>query len=341
MKSLNNLCRCFFLLPFTSALAADTSAIQSALLDERVVYGIPVATNRVTTISFPGPIAGIDAAGVTTDPKIPGQFQLAHTRGSSFLSVRALAPRAAANVNIRWGKHTYVLELAESPRPVLSFILETKPSSAGVQPAPVVSPTRLLALLDKAKAFPLLKQQQPEAVAQVDFATFTDPPNVTDFNDYEIRIEEVFRFNPEDTLVLQLQLKNKTETAIHYRPDSFALCVGNRLYQQSISDAAGLIPAKQEVSAYFAVTGTPDGGRNELSLKNTFSVLVERVANPPPAAVAQQATPTSPPSLTPEMEAGARQLLPQAIDEERNPGVRTNAPPPTSPAITNQPPGAP
>ena len=341
MKSLNNLCFCFFLLPFTSALAADTSAIQSALLDERVVYGIPVATNRVTTISFPGPIAGIDAAGVTTDPKIPGQFQLAHTRGSSFLSVRALAPKAAANVNVRWGKHTYVIELAESPRPVLSFILETKPSSAGVQPAPVVSPTRLLALLDKAKAFPLLKQQQPEAVAQVDFTTFTDPPNVTDFNDYEIRIEEVFRFNPEDTLVLQLRLKNKTETAIHYRPDSFALRVGNRLYQQSISDAAGLIPAKQEVSAYFAVTGTPDGGRNELSLKNTFSVLVERVANPPPAPVAQQATPTSPPSLAPETEVGARQLLPKAIDEERKPGVGTNVPPPMSPAITNQPPGAP
>jgi hypothetical protein len=29
-------------------------------------------------------------------------------------------------------------------------------------------------------------------------------------------------------------------------------------------------------TVYFAITGTPDGGRNELSLKNEFSVLVTR-----------------------------------------------------------------
>lgn len=282
MKSLNKLW--FYLLSLAPALGVETTAIQSALLDERAVYSVPVATNRVTTVSFPSPIAGIDAAGVTTDPKVPGQFQLAHTRGSSFFSVRALGRNATANVNVRWGKHTYVFELAESSLPVLSFILETKPSGSGVQPAPIISPTRLLALLDKAKAFPLLKQQHPEAVAQVDFVTFTEPPCVTDFDDYEIRVEEAFRFNPEDTLVFHLRLRNKTGTAIKYRPDSFALRVGSRLYQQSISDAAGLIPPKEEVTGYFAVTGTPDGARNELSLKNAFSVLVERLPNSLPAA---------------------------------------------------------
>lgn len=294
MKSLNRYW--FYLLSLSPALAADTTAIQSALLDERVVYSVPVATNRVTTISFPGPIAGIDAAGVTTDPKVTGQFQLAHTRGSSFFSVRALGRNATANVNVRWGKHTYVLELAESSLPVLSFILETKPSGPGVQPAPIISPTRLLALLDKAKTFPLLKQQHPEAVAQVDVVTFADQSCITDFNDYEIRVEESFRFNPEDTLVFHLRLRNKTENEIRYRPDSFSLRVGNRLYQQSISDAAGLIPPKEEVTAYFAVTGTPDGARNELSLKNAFSVLVERLPIPMPAA--SQST-TNQPGATP------------------------------------------
>jgi hypothetical protein len=29
--------------------------------------------------------------------------------------------------------------------------------------------------------------------------------------------------------------------------------------------------------AYFAVTGTPNGGRNELSTKNEFTVLLARV----------------------------------------------------------------
>src|ERR1051325_4191282 len=72
----------------TAATASDITPIQNALLDDRVVYTVPVSTNRVTTISFPGPISAIDAAGVTTDAKIPGLFQLAHTKGSAFLSVQ-------------------------------------------------------------------------------------------------------------------------------------------------------------------------------------------------------------------------------------------------------------
>src|SRR5258708_40346075 len=101
----------------TVALAHPPEAVQRVTLDERAVVSVPVATNRVTTISFPGPIAAIDAVGVTADGKTPGQFQLAHTKGSSFLSVRALAPRAASNLNIRWNKHTYVFELVESDTP--------------------------------------------------------------------------------------------------------------------------------------------------------------------------------------------------------------------------------
>lgn len=285
MKSLSKLI--VTLVP-VAVIAAQRNAIETAQLDDRVVYAIPVATNRVTTISFPGPIAAIDAAGVTTDPHMAGQFQLAHSRGSAFFSVRALASKASANVNVRWGKNTYVFQLEESGQPVLSFILDAKPASGGANHAPVVSSTRLLALLDKAKVFPLLKQQHPETVAAVDFVTFDKKPSLSEFDDYQIQIEESFRFNPEDTLVFHLRLKNKTENPIHYRPDSFSLRTGTRIYQQSISDAAGLIPPKGETTAYFAVTGTPDGGRNELSLKNEFTVLVERIPPLPGPASTNQ-----------------------------------------------------
>src|SRR5881628_1862383 len=172
-----------FLLAATVALAAPPEAIQRLTLDERVVITVPVATNRVTTISFPGPITAIDAVGVTADGKTPGQFQLAHTKGSSFLSVRALARKAATNLNIRWNKRTYVFELVESDVPVLALNLEDRVAADAVQPAPLVTPTRLLALLDKAKAFPLLKKQRPEVVAGAEARTFGDKPQVTDFND--------------------------------------------------------------------------------------------------------------------------------------------------------------
>jgi hypothetical protein len=270
------------LLTATVALAAPPEAIQRVTLDETVVVTVPVGSNRVTTISFPGPITAIDAVGVTADGKTPGQFQLAHTKGSTFLSVRALARKAATNLNIRWNKHTYVFELVESDTPVLALNLDARSESEAVLPAPLVTPAQLLALLDKAKAFPLLKKQHPDAVANVQARTFGDTPQVTDFDDYEIRIEEVFRFNPQDTLVFHITLRNKSDKEIRYLPESFCVRLGNRLYYQSISDAPGVLPPKSASTVYFAITGTPDGGRNELSLKNEFAVLVTRLNPPPP-----------------------------------------------------------
>jgi len=278
-----------------AAQAAQAQAIQQVWLDDRVAVSVPVATNRVTTISFPSPIEAIDGAGITVDGKTPGLFQLAHARGSAFLSVRALAPRASANLNLRWNDHTYVFELNESNAPVLSLVMQSPPTpeEAGVGHAPEVSPLKLLAMLDKARAFPLLKAQQPESVADVGYTTYDGKPLVSDFNDYQIQIEQSFRFNAEDTLVFRVAITNKSDTSLFYQPDSFALRAGNRVYPQSISDATGSVPPMGCCIVYFAVTGTPDGGRNELSLKNKFTVLVNRLLPPPAATATNSASPAT------------------------------------------------
>jgi hypothetical protein len=52
------------------------------------------------------------------------------------------------------------------------------------------------------------------------------------------------------------------------------LRVGERLYSQSISDASGVMPPKSDSPAYFAITGTPSGGRIDFSVKNDFIVLL-------------------------------------------------------------------
>ncbi|HEV2455355.1 MAG TPA: hypothetical protein VGY98_13910 [Verrucomicrobiae bacterium] len=284
MKSIVNcLLLAVTLLSVTAALAAPP-AIQTVFLDENTAVSLPVATNRVTTISFPGSIEAIDGAGFTVDGKTPGQFQLAHAKGSAFLSVRALASKASANLNVRWNGRTYVFELSESSAPVLSLNMEAMPvpEDAGIGRSPDISPIRLLGLLDKAKAFPLLKTQQPESVADAGFTTYDGKPLVSDFNDYQIRIQEAFRFNAEDTLVFRVAMTNETDAPLVYQPDSFAIRAGNRLYPQSISDADGVVPPRGQSIVYFAVTGTPDGGRNNLSLENPFTVLIKRLSPPPP-----------------------------------------------------------
>jgi hypothetical protein len=275
-----------------AAKAADSKSIETLTLDERTVYSIPVSANRVTTISFPGPISAIDAAQVTVDGKTPAAFQIAHTKGSYFFSVRALGRRTVTNVNVRWNNKTYVIELIESDEPLYSAIFQIATDQSARRQRVAITPNRLLALLDKTKAFPFLLEHHPQSVAQVEHVAYGKKRPAIDYKTYEIRIEEVLRFDPEDTLVFRLSLTNKTAMPLHYSPDGFWLRVGERVYPQSISDASGAIPPNGETVAYFAVTGTPNGGRNDISLKNEFTVILEAS---PAAEPKQQPEPESDP----------------------------------------------
>lgn len=257
--------------------AKEPNPIAEYRLDEHTVYTIPVSRSRVTTLNFPGPISAIDGANVTNDPKTPGLFQIAHTKGSSYVSVRALLQKAATNINIRWNKKTYVIVLAESDSPLYSVIFGYEGDDERAVAPVRVTPARLLALLDKAKAYPLFRANHPNAVAQAEYLSYAKTPRVMDYKDYEVQLDEAFRFNSEDTLIFRVLLRNKTDQPLQYRPDGFALRVGDRTYPQSVSDASGTIPPKNEVPAYFAVTGTPNGGRNDLSINNEFTVLLDCV----------------------------------------------------------------
>lgn len=265
--------------------AADP--IQSLTLDPRAVVTVPVATNRVTTLSFPVAISALDASGVTLDPKVKGLFHLAHTRGSSFLSLRALAPQASANLNVRLQGVTYVFELQESSSPVLclNLVAVVAPTTS---PAPRLAPAQLLGLLDRAKAYPLLHEQHPDAVRGIQFRPAT---NTTDFGDFAIQLEEVLRFEAEDSLVFRALITNRADSPLRYAPDSFRVRAGNRLYPQSVSEASGQVPPHGASPVYLAITGSPDGGRAELSLHNEFSVHVTRLSAPPALSPPAQESP--------------------------------------------------
>ena len=258
-------------------LSADAkdNAIQSLVLDEQTVYAIPVATNRVTTISFPGPITAIEAAQASIDPQKPAPFLIAYTKGESFLSVRAEVKKAVTNVNIRWNNQTYVLEFIESAEPLLSVNFAPPVDNSGPPQAEPVTPTHLLALLDMAKAYPLLKVYHPDAVAQVQYRDYGHKPLIVDCPDYAVEVEEAFRFDTDDTLVFRVGITNKTDRELQYAPNGFSLRVGERTYPQSISDASGIVPPHAQAPAYFAVTGTPNGGRADISIKNDFYIILE------------------------------------------------------------------
>jgi hypothetical protein len=263
----------FLMIACLGANAKD-KAIQSFILDEQTVYVIPVATDRVTTISFPGAISAMDAAQASADPQKPAPFLISHSRGSSYFSVRAELRKALTNINVRWNNNSYVVELMETNEPMLSVTFVPAPDNSGALNSEPATSSRLLALLDEAKAYPLLKAYHADVVAQVAYRNFDKEPRIVDCTNYAVQINEAFRFDSEDTLIFRVGVTNKTDRELIYAPNGFFLRVGERTFPQSISDASGIVPPHADAPAYFAITGTPNGGRNDISIKNDFFVLL-------------------------------------------------------------------
>lgn len=253
-------------------------------LDEHTVYTIPVALDRVTTINFPSEILGLEAKNVSMDNAAAGRFQLSYQPKSYYFSVTASTPGGRANLNVIWNFKTYSLDLVESKEPFYSVNFTV---GSNVRRPLRVTPTRLLGILDKVKAFPLLAPNFPRDFQNVGVIA---PNRIIDNNDFLVTLNKVYRFDADDTLVFDLTLTNKTDRELNYQPQGFAVRVGNNVYYQSISDASGRMPPGSSTPAYFAVTGTPTGQRNDLSLKNTFTVIVNQTEDLPQAEQTIQTT---------------------------------------------------
>ena len=150
---------------------ADAQAIKSFPLDDQTVYHLKVGTDKVTTLVFPQPITALEGSGISADPKTKAEMLLSYHAGDRFLSVRSLFTPATAVLNVIINRKVYVIELATDQEPFQSvtfYPADEPPAQSAGQPN--VGPSRLLGLLDKAKAYPLLAEQYPEMVSQIDKA---------------------------------------------------------------------------------------------------------------------------------------------------------------------------
>jgi hypothetical protein len=244
-------------------------------LDERIVYQIPISTDAPTTLMFPSAPSALEGANISNNPDAPAPVLMSHLPGRYYLSVRALKPDARATLNVILQNKTYIIRLAVAPNPYGSVTFyEDRVTGRSPALARRASPEALLALLDRAKSYRLILEQYPEAVWQIEHSA---PNDKTQYRDFSAMVEEVFRFDPEDTLVFKLKLENTGDTEVVYQPQALAVRIGSRLYPASIADASGLIPPRAATTAYFAITGTPDGARANLSVKNSFNIIVPRV----------------------------------------------------------------
>ena len=245
---------------------------------------IRLGTHGITTIEFPEKIEALDGFGFSSSPAPDGPdlFQISFNKGTNFLSLKAVRTGVEGNLTVVLGGKVYALYCKEAADPCFVVIFREgegghSGEAAGRTPQQTVkqvSPARLLGFLDKVKAFPTLKVSAPEVYQNMDVA---EPNTNSGANGIEVSLKRVIRDDALDSLGFEIQLANRTDKDFFYDPEGFGVRVGNDVYQQSVSDAGGLIPAGKAQTAFFIVTGSATGVRNDLAVTNKFEVVIRQV----------------------------------------------------------------
>lgn len=249
--------------------AASGESIRTYPLDERTAYTVRVSAAEPTTCLFPGPITALEGANLSTKAEDAPPLLLSHQPGTSFFSVRALRPEANGAVNVIHRGRIYVLSFraADEADRAVSFF---EPAVAGGAPDAGV----IRSLLGRAMNHALVAAQYPALAQAVERVA---PATVTRYPGFTAVLEEVFRFDAEDTLVFRVRLAHDGPAALRFDPESLAVRVGPTIYPASAVEATGEVPPRGAATLWFAVTGGPGGSRANLSVRNAFSVLVTRL----------------------------------------------------------------
>ena len=241
-----------------------------------------------TTVTFPSAISKIAGVNVSIDGST--DFQISAQPGGYYFNLVALREGATGTLTVVFNRKTYILYLVQDNEKAFAAVNFTGGSGGGGASAGgggAVTPARLLSLIDMAKAYDVLSKRYPTELR--DSTRFAKKATFQ-FEKFQMDLLEVIRFNHEDTLVFKLLLRNDTDEEILYDKFSFSVQAGNRTYYMSAADATGVMPPKSSTYAFFTITGTPEGRRNNLAADNEFRIGVTAQYMEQQAAVPESQT---------------------------------------------------
>lgn len=269
----------------TSVLMAEEQMLcmKQYALDERIKYTITISQSEPTTITFPSGIDAISLANVCTEMANPKEAKqmvamMSYMEGKNFLTVRALQQSGKAGMNVVYKGKTYIINLEIGQNAVRSVKFYESGGSfySCDRSRKLVNSEDLLSLLDRAKLYDLMAKQRPDLTEQIESAY---PMKKTEIDGISILLEQVVRFEEEDTLIFRFRLTNKTLNPYYYLPQKLSVRVGQCVYTASVSDASGIVPPSSESIGYFGITGRPNGGRANISAKSDFSLIITKAPN--------------------------------------------------------------
>ena len=228
--------------PAASAESLPLGVMRKAVLEDGRPYEVAVGAVP-TTILMPGPIEAFEGNHITTKPDTVANVFLEHQPGTRFFSVKALLP-GMADLNVILGDSVYSFRFyysADSPTRTLTLAPAKAPGDGPAGGAVRISARRLYDILQDAKTYFVVKDQHPELERTIQVSV---PGTVLEYPGYRLVIDQVFRFERDDTLVFRVVFLNDTEAPLYYRPGEIALRVGRNLYWPSFAQVSRVIPPR-------------------------------------------------------------------------------------------------
>ena len=266
-------------LPGNEAL---TSKVIRIPLNQNEPAVIKLGTRGITTLEFPYKIEALDGYGFSVSPAPDGVdlFQISFTKGTNFLSLKAMHEGAEGNLMVVLDGKVYSLFCTTVAEPSFVMVFEDNSAKTVSTPRDVlaknkqVSPARLLGFLDKVKAYPSLKISVPEIFRKMEVA---EPNSESSLDGLKLTLRRVIRDEDLDSLGFEVELVNQSDKDFLYDPESFGVRIGDEVYPEAISDAGGLVKPGKTLSAFFVIAGTATGGRNDLAVTNKFDVMMRQI----------------------------------------------------------------
>ena len=275
--------------PVNEKKILDMNQFKEYTLAQGEIYKVFVKKDDgATTVTFPSAISKIAGVNVSVDGST--DFQISAQPGGYYFNLVALREGATGTLTVVFNRKTYILYLVQDNEKAFAAVNFTGGSGSGGASAGgggAVTPARLLSLIDMAKAYDVLSKRYPTELR--DSTRFAKKATFQ-FEKFQMDLLEVIRFNHEDTLVFKLLLRNDTDEEILYDKFSFSVQAGNRTDYMSAADATGVMPPKSSTYAFFTITGTPEGRRNNLAADNEFRIGVTAKYMEQQAAVPESQT---------------------------------------------------
>jgi len=276
---------------------------------------VRVGTRGITTLEFPYKIEALDGYGFSVSPSPDGAdlFQISFNKGTNFLSLKAMREGVEGNLTVILDGKVYCLFCTAVADPSFVVVFEDRAAKTVSNPRDVlakakqVSPARLLGFLDKVKGYPSLKVSAPEIFRNMEVA---EPNSESSLEGLKLTLRRVIRDESLDSLGFDVEMANLSDKDFLFDPESFGVRIGDEVYPEAVCDAGGIVEGGKTMPAFFVVTGTATGGRNDLAVTNKFDIVMRQIIGERDSKIPTQWQ--EPPDILPTAQQAAHEPPPAA-----------------------------